>query len=86
LDYEREEMNRKRYILWAVIGVAITLALLLLDTLTVPANWRQVKKGDQRLPVIQRLGPPRIAGWDIKGDEWTKYTGLGCVAMRVYYQ
>ena len=86
LDHEHPLMKRKRYVLWASVGVTVVVASLLLHTLAVPTGWRQVKIGDERLAVIQRLGPPRIDGWDIKGDEWTKYTGIGCVAMRVSYR
>ena len=71
--------------MWASRVVIAVFAVLLLDTLVVPSKWRQVKIGEDRDSLLQRLGDPRIAGWDVKGDEWTKYTGVGCVAMRVAY-
>jgi hypothetical protein len=78
-------MNIKRY-LWAVGALIVLLALLVVDTLAVPKKWRQVEIGEERAAVVERLGRPRIAGWDVKGDEWTKRTGIGCVAMRVTYR
>ena len=62
------------------------VAVLTLDTLLVPKKWRQVQIGEERAAIVERLGRPRIAGWDVKGDEWTKYTGIGCIAMRVMYR
>ena len=68
-----------------LVILAAIFALLLCDTLMVPSSWRQVKIGEERDALLQRLGQPRIAGWDVKGDEWSKLTGIGGVAMRVSY-
>ena len=78
-------MKTKIY-LWVSVILIVLLTLLIVDTRVVPGKWRQVQIGEERTAVVQRLGRPRIAGWDVKGDEWTKYTGIGCIAMRVTYQ
>lgn len=62
------------------------LGFLVGATWTTPKTWRQVKIGDERDAVLKLLGQPRIAGWDLKGDEWTRRTGIGSVAMRVCYR
>jgi len=69
-----------------VVVLVAALALLILDTLVVPKGWRQVQIGEERSAVIERLGSPSVAAWDLKGDEWTKSTGIGCIAMRIMYR